>query len=84
MNKSREEWTYSYIDNLEILVKKIKSLINRVTKLALNKVAKKAVQRLVSPSAQTSILQKPELYIGDFARIFQNGRSVQKGIQTIL
>ena len=43
-----EKWTYSYINNLDQFVKTINSRVNRVTKLAPNKVTKKDVPRLVS------------------------------------
>ena len=52
-----EKWTYSYVDKLDQFVNTIYSRVNRVTKLAPNKVTKKVVPRLVSLSAQTSILQ---------------------------
>ena len=54
-----EKWTYSYIDKLDQFVNTINSRVNRVTKLAPNKVTKKDVPRLVSLSAQTSIRQNP-------------------------
>ena len=54
-----EKWTYSYIDKLDQFVNTINSRVNRVTKLALDKNTQKDVPRLVSQSAQTSILQKP-------------------------
>ena len=49
-----EKWTYSYIDQLDQLVKTINSRVDRVTEIASNKVTKKNVARLVSLAAQTS------------------------------
>ena len=54
-----EKWTYSYIDKLGRFVKTITSQVNRVFKLAPNKVTKKDVPRLVSLSAQTIEFQRP-------------------------
>ena len=58
-----EKWTYSYIDKLDQFVKTINSRVNRVTKLAPNRVTKKNVPRRVSLSAQTIKFQRP---VGDF------------------
>ena len=74
-----EKWTYSYIDKLDQFVNTINSRVNRVTKLAPNKVTKKDVPRLVSLSAQTSIRQKPKFYIGDFVRIVKKDKAFRKG-----
>ena len=74
-----EKWTYSYIDILDQFVNTINSRVNRVIKLAPNKVTKKDVRRLVSLSAQTSILQKPKFYIGDFVRIVKKDKACRKG-----
>ena len=41
-----EKWTYSYIDKLEDFVKTINSRVNRITKLAPNKVTKKTYHGL--------------------------------------
>ena len=57
----------------------INSRVNRVTKLAPNKVTKKDVPRLVSLSAQTSILQKTKFYIGDFVRLVKKDKAFGKG-----
>ena len=54
-----ENWTYSYIDQLKQFVKTINSRVNRITKIAPNKVTKTDVPRLVSLAAQTSSSQKP-------------------------
>ena len=74
-----EKWTYSYIDKLDQFVNTINSRVNRVTKLSPNKVTKKNVPRLVSLSAQTSFLQKPKFYIGDFVRIVKKDEAFKKG-----
>ena len=74
-----EKWTYSYIDKLDQFVNTINSRFNRVTKLAPNKNTKKDVPRLVSLSAQTSILQKPKFYIGDFVRYVKKNEAFSKG-----
>ena len=54
------------------------SRVNRVTKLAPNKITKKDVPRLVSLSAQTNILQKSEFHIGDFVRIVKKDEAFRK------
>ena len=59
-----EKWTYTYIDQLDQFVKLIISSVNRVTKLASNKVTKKDVPRLVSLVAQKSTTKKPKFYVG--------------------
>ena len=56
----------------------IVSRVNRVTKLAPNKVTEKDVPRLVSLSAQTNILQKSEFVIGDFVRIVKKDEAFRK------
>ena len=73
-----EKWTYSYIDQLDQFVKTINSRINRVTKLAPNKVTKKDVPRLVSLITQTSTTQKPKFYVGDFVRIVKKDKAFRK------
>ena len=57
----------------------ISSLVNRVTKLAPNKVTKKDEPRLVPLSAQSSINQKPKFYIGDVVRIVKKDEAFRKG-----
>ena len=64
---------------MDQFVNTINSRVNRVTKLAPNKVTKKDVPRLVSLSAQTSIRQKPKFYIGDFVRIVKKDKAFRKG-----
>ena len=73
-----EKWTYSYFDKLDQFVNTIISRVNRVTKLAPNKITKKDVPRLVSLSAQTSIRQKPKFYIGDVVRIVKKDEAFRK------
>ena len=62
----------------------INSRVNRVTKLAPNKVTKKHVPRLVSLSAQTTILQKSKFYVGDFVRIVKKDKAFRKGYKNPL
>ena len=64
---------------MDQFVNTINSLVNLVTKLVPNKVTKKYVPRLVSLSAQTSILQKPKFYIGEFVRIVKKDEAFRKG-----
>ena len=59
-------------------MKTINSRVNRVTKLAPNKVTKKDVPRLVSLTAQTSTTQKPKFYVGDFVRIVKKDKAFRK------
>ena len=68
----------SYIENLGQFVNTINSRVNRVTKLVPNRVTKKDVAKLVSPSAQTSILQKPKFYNADFVRIVKKDEALRK------
>ena len=73
-----EKWTYRYIDRLDQFVKSINSRVNRVTKIAPNKVTKKDMPRLVSLTAQKSSNQKPKFYIGDLVRIVKKDKSFRK------
>ena len=73
-----EKWTYSYINNLDQFVKTINSRVNRVTKLAPNKVTKNDVPRLVSLTVETRRSQKPKLR-GDFVRIVKKEKTFRKG-----
>ena len=73
-----EKWTYSYINTLDQFVKTINSRVNRVTKLAPNKVTKKDVPRLVSLTVETRRSQKPKLYVGDFVRIVKKEKNSPK------
>ena len=74
-----EKWTYSYINIFDQFVKTINSRVNRVTKLAPNKVTKKDVLRLVSLTVETRRSQKPKLYVGDFVRIVKKEKTFRKG-----
>ena len=60
-------------------MKTINSRVNRVTKLAPNKVTKKDVPRLVSLNAQTIKFQRPKFYVRDFARIVKKDDAFRKG-----
>ena len=60
-------------------MKTINSRVNRVTKLAPNRVTKKDVPRLVSLSAQTIKFQRPKFYGGDFVRIVKKDEAFRKG-----
>ena len=73
-----EKWTYSYIDQLDKFVDTINSHLNRVTKIAPNKVTTIDVPRLVSLAVQTSKTQKPKFYIGDFVRIVKKDKAFRK------
>ena len=77
-----EKWTYSYIEQLEKFVDTINSRVNRVTKIAPNKITKKDVPRLVSLAVQTSKTQKRKFYIGDFVRIVEK-QGFQEKLQTV-
>ena len=73
-----EKWTYSYINNLDQFVKTISTRVNRITKLAPNKVTKKDVPRLVSLTVETRRSQKSKLYVGDFVRIVKKEETFRK------
>ena len=55
------------------------SQVNRVSKLAPNKVTKKDVPRLVFLSAETIKFQRPKFYVGHFVRIVKKGKVFKKG-----
>ena len=74
-----EQWTYSYINNLDHFVKTINSRVNRVTKPAPNKVTKKDVPRLVSLTVETRRSQKPKLYVGDLFESLKRKKTFRKG-----
>ena len=65
------EWTDSYIEKLQSFVQTINSRVNRVTKLAPNKITRKHLPALVSSIANSSmkLVQKPKFYVGDYVRI---------------
>ena len=62
-------------------MKTINSRVNRITKLAPNKVTKKDVPRLVSLSAETTVSQKPRLFVEDFVRIVKKDKAFRKGFE---
>ena len=74
-------WSWKYIDRLDDFVKTINSRVNRVTKLAPNKVQKKDVKNLVSLIAKqaASQLRKPKYKKGDFVRIAKPNLPFKKG-----
>ena len=74
----KEKWTYSYINNFDQFVKTISSRVNRITKLAPNKITKKDVPRLVSLTVETRRSQKLKLYVGDFVRIAKKEETFRK------
>ena len=59
-------------------MKTINSRVNRVTKLAPNRITKKDVPRLVSLSAQTIKFQRRKYYVGDFVRIVKKDEAFRK------
>ena len=63
---------------MDQLVNAINSRVNRVTKLAPNRITKKYVPHLVSLSAQTRFLQKPKFYIGDIVRIVKRTKNSER------
>ena len=79
------EWTNSYIDKLQSFVQTINSRVNRVTKLAPNKVTRKHVPALVSLIANSSskLVQKPKFYVGDYVRIAKTDLPFRKGYKQI-
>ena len=76
-----EKWTYSYISQLKNFMQAINSRINRVTKIAPNKVTKKDVPYLLSLNASASekIVSRPKFRIGDFVRISKIDLPFRKG-----
>ena len=76
-----DKWTWIYIDKLPDFVNTINSRVNRVTKLAPNKVYKKHEPFLISLANEqsTSFLRLPKLRIGDFVRIAKPDLPFRKG-----
>lgn len=76
-----QQWTYSYIDQLQQFVRTINSRVNRMTKLAPNKVTKKHVAQLISRTANESAgqIRKPRYKSGDFVRIAKPDLPFRKG-----
>ena len=78
-----KKWTWSYIDNLPEFVKTINTRVNRVTKLAPNKVTKKDEKHLLAIASHAAYtrLRKPKLKIGDLVRIAKSDIAFEKGYQ---
>lgn len=76
-----KNWTYKYIDKLQSFVKTINSRVNRVTKLAPNKVTKNDVPHLLSLTAEKSkqLFRNPKLTVGDYVRIAKKDLPFKKG-----
>ena len=76
-----EKWTYSYISQLKNFVQTINSRVNRVTKIAPNKVTKKDVPYLLSLNtiASEKLVSRPKFRIGDFVRISKVDLPFRKG-----
>ena len=62
-------------------MKTINSRVNRITKLAPNKVTKKDVPRFVSLSAETTVSQKTRFFFGDFVRIVKKDKAFRNGYE---
>ena len=79
------EWTYSYIDKLQSFVQTINSKVNRVTKLAPNKVTRKHVPAIVSliTNSSSKLLQKTKNYVGDYVRIPKTDLPLRKSYKQI-
>ena len=76
-----DKWRWKYIDHLSEFVNTINSRVNRVTKLAPNKVFKKHETYLVSLNAEKSnkFLRKPKFEKGDLVRIAKLDLPFRKG-----
>ena len=80
-----DKGTNSYINQLQSFVQTINSRINRVTKLAPNKVTKKDVPYLLSLTfnASETIVRQPNLSLCEYQkRIFSLENDINKHIQT--
>ena len=66
-----DKWTHSYINQLQSFVQTINSRVNRVTKLAPNKVTEKDVPYLISLffNDSANLVRRPKFYVGDIVRI---------------
>ena len=66
-----DKWTYSYISQLQSFVQTNNSRVNRVTKLAPNKVTKKDVPYMLSVTfnASATLVRQTKIYSGDFVPI---------------
>ena len=76
-----DKWTYSYFNQLQSFVQTINSRVNRVTKLAPNKVTKKDVPYLISLifNDSSKLVRRPKFYVGDFVRISKADFPFRKG-----
>ena len=75
-----DKWTYSYTNQLQSFVQNMNSRVNRVTKLAPNKVTKN-FPYLISLifNASAKILRRPKFHVGDFVRISIAALPLRKG-----
>ena len=75
------KWTYQYINKLAQFVQTINSRVNRVTKLAPNKVTKKHVPELISIASDQSskFVKKPKFKVRDTVRIAKQDLPFKKG-----
>ena len=75
------KWTYHYISKLSQFVSTINSRVNRVTKLAPNKVTKKHEPHLRSLAAEQSskFVKKPKFSLRDKVRIAKQDLPFKKG-----
>ena len=62
-------------------MKTINSRVNRINKIAPNKVTKKEVPRLRSLSAETTVSKKSRFFVGDFVRIVKKDKAFRKGYE---
>ena len=76
-----DKWTFSYINQLQSFVQTTNSRVNRVTKLAPNKVTKKDVPYLISLifNDSANLVRRPKFYVGDFVRISKADLPFRKG-----
>ena len=76
-----DKWTYSYVNQFQSFVQTINSRVNRVTKLAPNKVTKKDVRYLISLifNDSANLVRRPKFYVGDFVRISNADLPFRKG-----
>ena len=76
-----DKCTHSYINQFQSLVQTINSRVNRVMKLAPNKVTKKDVPYLISLTFNDSanLVRRPKFYVGDFVRISKADLPFRKG-----
>ena len=59
-------------------MKTINSLVNRITKLAPNKITKIHVPQVLPLTAETTVSQKPSFFVGDFVRIVKQDNAFGK------